>query len=93
MLEEPLCDDEYEYYTDEDEADIEDEASDEDAEDDCWYLLAQDEDDTLKSSNSVPDVPGPVRKDSAWRRKFDEAAMHTLLTKTINNDGINPPIN
>ena len=27
MLEEPLCDDEYEYYTDEDEeADIEDEA-------------------------------------------------------------------
>ena len=29
MLEEPLCDDEYEYYTDEDEADIEDEASDE----------------------------------------------------------------
>ena len=25
MLEEPLCDDEYEYYTDEDEADIEDE--------------------------------------------------------------------
>lgn len=79
MLEEPLCDDEYEYYTDEDEADIEDEASDEDAEDDCWYLLAQDEDDTLKSSNSVPDVPGPVRKDSAWRRKFDEAAMDTLL--------------
>ena len=93
MLEEPLCDDEYEYYTDEDEADIEDEASDEDAEDDCWYLLAQDEDDTLKSSNSVPDVPGPVRKDSAWRRKFDEAAMDTLLTETINNDGINPPIN
>ena len=93
MLEEPLCDDEYEYYTDEDEADIEDEASDEDAEDDCWYLLAQDEDDTLKSSNSVPDVPGPVRKDSAWRRKFDEAAIDTLLTKTINNDGINTPIN
>ena len=29
MLEEPLCDDEYEYYTDEDEADIEDEVSDE----------------------------------------------------------------
>ena len=29
MLEEPLCDDEYEYYTDEDEADIEDEASEE----------------------------------------------------------------
>lgn len=80
MLEEPLCDDEYEYYTDEDEADIEDEASVEHAEDDdCWYLLAQDEDDTLKSSNSVPDVPGPVRKDSAWRRKFDEAAMDTLL--------------
>ena len=26
MLEEPLCDDEYEYYTDDDEADIEDEA-------------------------------------------------------------------
>ena len=33
MLEEPLCDDEYEYYTDEDEADIEDEASEEDTED------------------------------------------------------------
>ena len=43
-------------------------------------LLPQDEDDTLKSSNSVPDVPGPVRKDSAWRRKFDEAATDTLLT-------------
>ena len=35
MREEPLWDDEYEDYTDEDEADIEDEASDEDAEDDC----------------------------------------------------------
>ena len=45
-------------------------------------LLPQDEDDTLKSSNSVPDVPGPVRKDSAWRRKFDEAATDTLLTKS-----------
>ena len=33
MLEEPLCDDEYEYYTDEDEADIEDEASEEVIED------------------------------------------------------------
>lgn len=82
MLEEPLCDDEYEYYTDEDEeADIEDEAGDHLLLDnDCWYLLPQDEDDTLKSSNSVPDVPGPVRKDSAWRRKFDEEAMDTLLT-------------
>ena len=81
MLEEPLCDDEYEYYTDEDEADIEDEASEEDTEDSyvCDILLPQDEDDTLKSSNSVPDVPGPVRKDSAWRRKFDEADMHILL--------------
>ena len=73
MLEEPLCDDEYEYYTDEDEADIEDEASAEDAENDAQYFVSKDEDDTLKSSNSVPDVPGPVRKDSAWRRKFDEA--------------------
>ena len=81
MLEEPLCDDEYEYYTDEDEADIEDEASKEDTEDSyvCDILLPQDEDDTLKSSNSVPDVPGPVRKDSAWRRKFDEANMNILL--------------
>ena len=38
MLEEPLCDDEYEYYTDEDEADIEDEASDEDTEDNLLII-------------------------------------------------------
>ena len=87
MLEEPLCDDEYEYYTDEDEADIEDEASEEDTEDSyvCDILLPQDEDDTLKSSNSVPDVPGPVRKDSAWRRKFDEADLDISLK----NDKLN----
>ena len=36
MLEEPLCDDEYEYYTDEDEADIEDEAE-------CHTLYFDDE--------------------------------------------------
>ena len=28
-----------------------------------------DDDETLKSSNSVPDVP--IRKDSAWRKKFE----------------------
>ena len=56
MLEDPLIDDEYEYeyYTDEDEADVEDE---------------DDDDETLKSNNSVPDVP--VRKDSAWRKRFE----------------------
>ena len=55
MLEDPLIDDEYEYYyTDEDEADVEDE---------------EDDDETLKSNNSVPDVP--TRKDSAWRKKFE----------------------
>ena len=62
MLEDPLIDDEYEYYyTDEDEADVEDE---------------EDDDETLKSNNSVPDVP--VRKDSAWRKKFENAAPWSL---------------
>lgn len=41
MLEEPLCDDEYEYYTDEDEeADIEDEAGDHLLDNDGWYLTS-----------------------------------------------------
>jgi len=54
MLEESLYEDEYEYYTDENEADGEDE---------------DDDDETIKSDKSVPDVP--IRKDSAWRKKFD----------------------
>ena len=35
-----------------------------------YEVWGQDDDDeTLKSSNSMPDVP--IRKDSAWRKKFE----------------------